>query len=133
MDSRFIESINIDKEKKKQAYETGKKIVELVKNNITAKKIMTKEAFENAIRVDMAMGGSTNTILHTLAIANEAGIKFDLNELNLIASKTPYLCKVSPATSKVHMEDVDAAGGVHAILNELSKIEDLVDLTTPTV
>jgi len=79
------------------------------------------------------MGGSTNTVLHSLAVATEAGIKINLNDLNLLSKKTPYICKVSPATSKVHIEDVDRAGGISAILNEISKIDGLLDLTRPTV
>jgi dihydroxy-acid dehydratase len=80
----------------------------------------------------MAMGGSTNTILHALAIANEAGIDFDLRILNELSAKIPYICKVSPATKNVHMEDVDKAGGISAILNEISKT-GVLDLSRPTV
>ena len=79
------------------------------------------------------MGGSTNTILHTLAIAIEAGIDFDLEELNTLSRKTPYLCKVSPATRDVDMEDVDRAGGISAILSELSKKDNLLNLDCLTV
>jgi len=81
----------------------------------------------------MAMGGSTNTVLHTLAAATEAEIDFDLNELNALSRKTPYLCKVSPATDKVHMEDVHLAGGISAILKELSRVDGLLDLERPTI
>ena len=111
----------------------GKRMVEVVKKELKPRDIITKESIRNAFALDMAMGGSTNTVLHTLAIANEAGIDFDLNELNEISKKTPYLCKVSPATNDVHMEDVDRAGGVSAILNELSKKDGVLHLDQPTI
>ena len=107
--------------------------VEMVKENLTTSKIMTKDAFMDAFALDLAMGGSTNTILHCLAIMNELEIEFNLNDLNKVADKVPYICKVSPATKDVHMEDVDNAGGISAILNELSKIEGLLNLERPTV
>ena len=81
----------------------------------------------------MAMGGSTNTVLHTIAASVEAGIQFDLKELNNLSRKTPYLCKVSPAVPDVHMEDVFNAGGISVILKELSFIDNLLDLNRPTV
>jgi len=72
---------------------------------------MTRSAFNNAFALDMAMGGSTNTVLHSLAIATELGLNVDLNELNELSKRVPYICKVSPATKDVHMEDVENAGG----------------------
>ena len=111
----------------------GTRIVDLVHQNIKPRDIITKETIRNAFTLDMAMGGSTNTVLHTLAIAIEAGIDFDLEELNTLSRKTPYLCKVSPATRDVHMEDVDRAGGISAILSELSKKENLLNLDCLTV
>ena len=93
----------------------------MVEKDITPRDLITKESMKNAFALDVAMGGSTNTILHALAIAYEANLEFNLKELNLISEKTPYLCKVSPATPNVHMEDVHKAGGISAILNELSK------------
>jgi len=111
----------------------GAQIVDLVHQNIKPLDIITKDSIENAFILDMAMGGSTNTILHTVAIAVEAGLNYDLKELNTISEKTPYICKVSPATSRVHMEDVDLAGGISAILNELSKKKDLLNLDCKTV
>jgi len=80
----------------------------------------------------MAMGGSTNTVLHTLAIAGEAGIQYDLDRINGISARCPNICKVSPSSS-VHVEDVDAAGGVSAILKEISRIPNLLNLDCPTV
>ena len=113
--------------------EAGTRIVDLVHQNIKPRDIITKETIRNAFTLDMAMGGSTNTVLHTLAIAIEAGIDFDLEELNSLSRKTPYLCKVSPATRDVHMEDVDRAGGISAILSELSKKDNLLNLDCLTV
>jgi len=115
------------------AVNAGKQIMELVEKDIKPRDILSRESFLNAFALDMAMGGSTNTILHGLAIANEADIDFDLSELNTLADRVPYLCKVSPATPDVHIEDVDRAGGVSAILNELSKREGLLYLDRPSV
>ena len=114
--------------------QAGEKILNMVNHDVKPRDIITKESIRNAFALDMAMGGSTNTVLHTLAIAHEANIDFDLLELNEISKNTPYLCKVSPATPDVHMEDVDRAGGISAILNELSKKDDVLrlDLTTIT-
>ena len=82
--------------------------------------IVTQQSIDNAFILDMAMGGSTNTVLHTLAIANEAGVDYDLARINEISQKCPNICKVSPSSSW-HIEDVDAAGGISAILKEISK------------
>jgi dihydroxy-acid dehydratase len=87
---------------------------------------------DNALTLDMAMGGSTNTVLHTLAIASEAGIKYDLERINKISARCPNICKVSPS-SKYHVEDVDNAGGISAILKEISKIPKLLNLDCLTV
>ncbi len=115
------------------AKKAAKQILTLVEKDIKPKDIITKESIMNAFVLDMAMGGSTNTVLHTLAIANEAEIDFDLAELNTLSQKVPYICKVSPATKEVHMEDVDSAGGISAILNEISKVEGILDLSRLTV
>lgn len=123
----------IDPKRKELAKKAGKQIIYLVENDIKPRDILSRETFLNAFALDMAMGGSTNTVLHTLAIANEAEMEFDLQELNTLAEKVPYICKVSPATKNIHMEDVDAAGGISAILNELSKLNDVLDLSRPTV
>lgn len=111
----------------------SRQIIALVEQDIRPRDILTRKALLNAFALDFAMGGSTNTILHTLAIANEAELDFDFSELNALSAKTPYICKVSPATMAVHIEDVDRAGGVSAILAELSRIEGLLDLSVPTV
>ncbi|OCA83262.1 dihydroxy-acid dehydratase [Bacillus sp. FJAT-27225] len=105
--------------------QAAKHLIEMVKNDIRPRDIMTKEAFDNAFALDMAMGGSTNTVLHTLAIAHEAGIDYDLHEINRIAEKVPYLSKISPA-SDYSMQDVHDAGGVSAIIHELCKIDGLI-------
>ncbi len=111
----------------------GRQIMDLIERNVRPADILNREAFMNAFALDMAMGGSTNTILHGLAIAHEAGISIDLHELNDLASRVPYLCKVSPSTPFVHMEDVDRAGGVSAILMELSRKPGILVPDLPTV
>lgn len=88
----------------------------LIKNKIRPRDIVTKEAIDNAFILDLAMGGSTNTILHTLALAYEAGIKYPLKRINYLADKTPNVCKVSPSRPEIHLEDVDHAGGMASVL-----------------
>ncbi|MED3562755.1 dihydroxy-acid dehydratase [Bacillus xiapuensis] len=117
--------------------QAAKHLIELVKKDIRPRDIMTREAFDNAFALDMAMGGSTNTVLHTLAIAHEAGIEYDLRDINKIAEKVPYLAKIMPA-SNYSMDDVHRAGGVSAILNELCKVEgalnkDCISITGKTL
>ncbi|MBA7547883.1 Dihydroxy-acid dehydratase [subsurface metagenome] len=114
-------TLAIDPEKKKQAYESGRRIVELVKEDIKPRDIMTKSAFENAIRVDMAMGGSTNTVLHIPAIAKEAGVDINVDMFDEISRETPNLCKIIPAGTH-EMADVDRAGGVPTVLNRLKNM-----------
>ncbi len=111
----------------------GRTIMNLVQKNIKPRDIMTSKSFTNALILDLAMGGSTNTILHTLAVAHEAGVVVDLKSLNGLADRVPYLCKVSPALRTVHVEDVDRSGGIPAILNELTKIPGLLHLDQLTV
>jgi dihydroxy-acid dehydratase len=98
----------------------GRKILELVAKDIKPLDIMQPEAFQNALTVDMAMGCSTNTILHLPAIAHEAGVKLELDMVNQISAKTPHLCKLSPAGHH-HIEDLDAAGGIPAVMAELTR------------
>jgi dihydroxy-acid dehydratase len=102
------------------AKEAGMNVVKLLKRRITPRKIMTEKAFANAMAVDMALGCSTNTVLHLMAIADEAGVKIDLNLLNRISGKVPHLCSLSPA-GKHHIEDLDRAGGVGAVMKELCR------------
>jgi len=110
----------------------GKQIMALIEKDIKPLDVITTKSLDNALVLDMAMGGSTNTVLHSLAVANEAGIKYDLDRINTISAKCPNICKVSPS-SKIHIEDVDAAGGISAILNEVSKIPDLLNVDCLTV
>jgi dihydroxy-acid dehydratase len=112
--------------------EAGRRIVDLVKKNIRPRDILTHNAFENAFALDVAMGGSTNTVLHTLAVAIEAGTPFPLAHLNEVSARVPYLCKVAPA-GKYHMEDVDRAGGISAILKTLSGKHGTLNLDCITV
>ncbi len=107
-------------------------ILRLVKQNIRPSDILTPAAFENAFALDMAMGGSTNTVLHTLAVANEAGVGLALQTLNDVAERVPHICKVSPA-GKYHIEDVDRAGGISAILKTISQKPGTLHLDCPTV
>ncbi len=112
----------VDEKKGKLAFESGQKIVELVGKKVSARKVLNRKAFLNAFAVDMAIGASTNTVLHIPAIASEAGVEFDLDEINRISSKTPNLLKLSPAGPH-HMSDFDAAGGIPAVMKELSKLK----------
>jgi dihydroxy-acid dehydratase len=123
----------VDKKREKLYREAGKKIIELVRKDIKPRDLVTKKSIDNAFALDVAMGGSTNTTLHTLAIAKEGGIDYPLERINQIAKKTPYLCKVSPSDPNVHIEDVDKAGGVSAILTELSKKKGVLDLKQKTI
>ena len=113
------------------AKETGMKIMELVEKNIKPSDIMTADAFENALTVDMALGCSTNTMLHLPAIANEVKIKIDLHHVNEISEKTPNLCHLAPA-GDTFMEDLDLAGGVYAVMKELEK-KNLINENVMTV
>ena len=119
--------------KRKELYEAaGKQIVSLVENDIKPLDIINEKSLDNALVLDMAMGGSTNTVLHSLAVANEAGVNYDLERINAISAKCPNICKVSPS-SNFHVEDVDAAGGISAILKEISKAPDLLNTDCLTV
>ena len=113
------------------AKKAGMQIMELVKQNIRPRDIMTPAAFHNAETVDMALGCSTNTMLHLPAIAHEAGVTIDLDESNAISARTPNLCHLAPA-GDTFMEDLDRAGGVYAVMKELTK-KDLLDLNVMTV
>ena len=108
-------------------------IIDLVEKDIKPRDIIDNDTILNAFALDMAMGGSTNTVLHTIAATVEGELSFDLSELNTLSKKTPYLCKVSPATPNVHMEDVLNAGGIAAILKELSKKQGVLNLDRPTI
>ena len=113
-------SLAVSAQKRRIAYESGVKIVELVKDNTTPRQIMTLNAFKNAIAADMALGGSTNTVLHLPAIAHEAGIDLPLELFDEISGKTPQICCLEPAGDH-YMEDLDSAGGMPAVLCALQK------------
>jgi dihydroxy-acid dehydratase len=119
-------------QRKELAREAGRMIMRLIEANLTPRQIVNAASVDNAFALDMAMGGSTNTVLHTLAIAREAGIDYSLERINEVAARTPHLCKVSPA-SNWHMEDVDRAGGISAILKELARKLGTLTLDRPTV
>lgn len=113
------------------AKKAGMAVMDLYRKNIRPRDIMTAEAFENALTADMALGCSTNSMLHILAIANECGISINLDMANAISAKTPNLCHLAPA-GHAYMEDLNAAGGVYAVLNELAK-KNLIHTDTMTV
>ncbi|MBL7153631.1 MAG: dihydroxy-acid dehydratase, partial [Phycisphaerae bacterium] len=119
--------------KRQELYKAaGRQIMTLIEKDIKPLDVITEKSFDNALVLDMAMGGSTNTVLHTLAVANEAGIDYGLERINEVSAKCPNICKVSPS-SKWHMEDVDAAGGISAILNEIGKVPSLLNTDCLTV
>jgi len=119
--------------KREQLYkQAGKQIMSLLEKDVKPLDIINEKSLDNAIALDVAMGGSTNTVLHSLALASEAGIEYDLERINEISAKCPNICKVSPS-SKFHLEDVDAAGGISAILKEIGKVPDLLNTDCLTV
>ena len=119
--------------KRRIAFASGERIVELVRQGITPRQIMTREAFENAIRVDVALGGSSNSVLHLLSIAHEAGIELPLEDFDRLSRTTPQLASMNPG-GKFFMEDLDAAGGVPGVLYQLrDRINDNPTLTGPTI
>jgi dihydroxy-acid dehydratase len=111
----------------------ARQVFHLIEKDLKPRDIVTLASLDNAFALDMAMGGSTNTVLHGLAIAHEAGLDYGLERLNEISARTPCICKVSPSVPDVHIQDVDRAGGIGAILKELSKRPGLLTLSTPTV
>jgi len=122
----------VDPKREQLACQAAAQIMRLLDMDLKPLDIVTREAIDNAFALDMAMGGSTNTVLHTLAIAHEAGIEYPLERLNELSDRTPCLCKVSPSSS-YHVEDVDRAGGISAILYELSKKPGALKLDAMTV
>ncbi len=111
----------IDIRRKRLAKQAGQQIIRLLKDNVCPRDIVTQDSIYNAYTVDMAMGGSTNTILHFTAIAHEAGIDFPLKAINDISERTPYICKLSPA-GEHHIEDLDKAGGIPAIMKQIKPL-----------
>ena len=112
-------------ERHKLVRQAARCLMDLVEKQIRPRDIVTKETLDDAFALDMAMGGSTNTVLHTLAIANEAGIDYDLKEINEIAKRVPYLAKIAPS-SQYSIYDVHKAGGVSAIIHELAEMGDVI-------
>ncbi len=126
-------ALAVSAKRQRIAFESGERIVGLVKKNITPSKILTKKAFENAIRVDMALGGSTNTVLHLAAISNEMGIKLPLKTFDAISKDTPHISDILPA-GKYFMEDLEFAGGIPAVLKRLKpKLNDLPTVSGKTI
>lgn len=120
-------------EKRKELiYEASKHLVRMIKEDVKPRDIVTKEAIDDAFALDMAMGGSTNTVLHTLAIANEAEIDYNIEDINKVAERVPYIAKIMPA-SDISMDDIAKAGGVQAIINELTKIPGAIHPDRPTI
>jgi dihydroxy-acid dehydratase len=123
-------------ERRDLARRAALQLMELIKAKRAFKDIVTAQAIDNAIALDVAMGGSTNTVLHVLAIAREAGVEYPIARFNEVAERVPHLAKVSPAWDgprQWHIEDVHNAGGIHAILKELSQKPDVLALDAPTV
>ncbi len=129
-------TLAIDAARIRLAKTSGEAIMHLVEKNITMRQILTKEAFHNALAVDMAFGGSTNTSLHLPAIAHEAGIELTLQDFNEVSGKTPHICNMSPGGPD-HMEDLHQAGGVSAIMKTLAQSgilnEDALSVTGKTI
>ena len=121
----------VDSRRLRMAKHAGMRIMDMIEKDIKPRDILTLEAMENAISVDMAIGGSTNTVLHLLAVAYEAELDVELELFDRISRRTPYLTKMSPSGDH-HMQDLDEAGGIPAILKELSR-RDLIHLDLPTV
>jgi dihydroxy-acid dehydratase len=117
---RCATSLAISADKRRIAFESGQHIVELIKKNITSRRIMTRKAFENAIIVDLALGGSTNTVLHIPAIAYEAGVALPLETFDILSRKTPHLANMLPG-GEHYLEDLEWAGGIPALMNRLRK------------
>lgn len=115
----------VSPERKEFVKESARQLMKLIEMNLRPRDIVTKEAIDNAFALDMAMGGSTNTVLHTLAIAHEAGIDYSIEDINAVAERVPHLAKIAPA-SDYHIEDVHNAGGVSAVIHELLKKEGAV-------
>jgi len=126
-------ALAISANKRRIAQASGERIVELVKKNITPKKIITKKSLENAIVVDMALGGSTNTVLHLMSIANEVGIGLDLKTFDRISRNCPHISSLEPAGTHF-MEDLEFAGGIPAVLKRLkSKLSNTMTLSGETI
>jgi len=118
----------VDSRRRQLAYEAGQQIMRLLAEDIRPKDIVTRQAIYNAFVVDMALGGSTNSVLHLMALAHQAGVDFQLPMINEISDRTPCLCRLRPA-GDYHIEDLDTAGGITAVMNELKELLNLESLT----
>ena len=125
-------ALALSSERQVLAERAAQQIISLLDANLTPRRLVTVEAIDDAFALDMAMGGSTNTVLHTLAFAHEAGLDYPLQRINDLADRVPYLCKVSPS-GPWHMEDVHRAGGVPAILNEIARSGNTLHLDRMTI
>ena len=126
-------ALAVSAKKRRIAFESGSRVVELVKKNITPRTIMNMKAFENAIMVDLALGGSTNTVLHIPAIAHDAGIKLPLETFDRLAKTTPHIADMLPG-GKNYMEDLDYAGGIPAVLKRLRpKLKNNITVSGKTI
>jgi dihydroxy-acid dehydratase len=117
---RCATALAVSADKRRIAFASGQRIIDLVKQNITARKILTRKAFENAIMVDLALGGSTNTVLHIPAIAHDAGVELPLETFDILSKKTPHLANMLPG-GEHYLEDLDWAGGIPAVMKRLKK------------
>ena len=122
----------VSPERKELVKKSAKQLMNLIKADIKPRDIVTEKAIDNAFALDMALGGSTNTVLHTLALANDAGIDYPIERINEVAKRVPHLAKLAPASDH-HIEDLHEAGGVTAALYELSKKRDALHLDALTV
>jgi dihydroxy-acid dehydratase len=119
----------VDTRRRQLAKQAGQQIMELLASNVCPRDIINKDSIHNAFTVDMALGGSTNSVLHLMAVADEAGVDFPLRRINEISQRTPQLCKIRP-TGDYHIEDLDRAGGIAAVMKEL---QELLKLDSKTV
>jgi dihydroxy-acid dehydratase len=117
---RCATALAVSADKRRIAFESGRAVVELIRRNITPRKILTRKAFENAIMVDLALGGSTNTVLHIPAIAHDAGVELPLETFDALSRKTPHLANMLPGGG-YYLEDLDWAGGIPALMKRLRK------------
>jgi dihydroxy-acid dehydratase len=123
----------VSADKRRIAFESGKRIVGLIEKNVTSRKIMTRKAFENAIMVDLALGGSTNTVLHITAIANDAGIELPLETFDRLSKKIPHLANMLPG-GEHYLEDLDRAGGIPAMMKRLKdRLQNTVTVSGKTI
>ncbi|MFH0938403.1 MAG: dihydroxy-acid dehydratase [Planctomycetota bacterium] len=126
----------VSTERRELVRQAARQIMQLIKDDVKFRDIINADSIDNAMALDVAMGGSTNTALHVLALAHEADVAYHIDRFNAVSDRVPHLCKVSPAwdgARQWHIQDVDAAGGISAILKELSKRNDLLKLNSKTV